>query len=101
MLQALSEAVHACVQAQMEENMRFWTYLQHLEAWKYQCALYMKSKYAEFPDLLLQQFNFGKADKTAAIKGSKDVAAGKEREWESEEDQQPKQKEVKDVEVET
>ena len=40
----------------------------------------MKSKYAEFPDLLLQQFNFGKADKTAAIKGSKDVAAGKERE---------------------
>jgi len=63
------------VQAQMEENMRFWTYLQHLEAQKYQCALYIKHKDVEFLDLLLQQLNFGEADEAAAIKESEDATA--------------------------
>ena len=75
MPQALSEAVHTCVQAQMEENMRFWTYLQHLEAQKYQYTLYIKSKDAEFLDLLLQQFNFREADEATVIKESKDATA--------------------------
>ena len=75
MPQALSEAVHTCVQAQMEENMRFWTYLQNLEAQKYQYTLYIKSKDAEFLDLLLQQFNFREADEATVIKESKDATA--------------------------
>lgn len=34
----------ACVQAQMEENQRFWTYLQYLEAQKHQFSLYTKNE---------------------------------------------------------
>lgn len=59
MFQALSEAVQACVQARVKENKRFWTYLHYLEAQKHQFSLYMKGKDTDFPDLLLQQFNFG------------------------------------------
>lgn len=80
MLQALSEVVQACIQAQMEENNSFWTYLQHLEAQKHQFAMYMKSKDADFSDSLLEQFNFAEAEEAAPAKVSEDTGAGEERE---------------------
>ncbi len=54
MLQELRESINAYVQAQKEENQRFWTYLVHFEAHKHQFARYMKSKHAYFLELLLQ-----------------------------------------------
>ena len=54
----------------MEENKRFWTHLQHLEAQKHQFALYIKSGDAYFLDLLLQQFNFREAEEVAASEGT-------------------------------
>lgn len=61
MLQELSDSINAYVQAQKEENQRFWTYLIHLEAKKHQFARYMKSKHANFPKSQLQQFNFSES----------------------------------------
>lgn len=74
-LQELSEAVKACVQAYMEENKRFWTYLQHFEAQKHQFAWYMKSKDANFLESLLQQFNFREAKEAAPVEESEDADA--------------------------
>lgn len=54
MVQVFSKAVNACVLAQIKENKRFWTYLQHLEAQKHRFPMYMKNKDVDFPDLLLQ-----------------------------------------------
>lgn len=56
MFQALSKAASACAQAQVEENKRFLTYLQHLEAQKHQFTFSIESKNADFPDSLWQQF---------------------------------------------
>lgn len=80
MIEALNEAQQAYVRDQMEENQRFWTYLHYLKAQKYQFALYMKSKDANFPYLLLQQFNFGQAEAAAAAVGSENATIGNERE---------------------
>ena len=84
MLHEFSESLNACVQAQKQENQRFWTYLLHLEALKHQFAMYMKSKHADFPKSLLQQFNFQRAEETAPVEESEEV----EIEEESEEEQQ-------------
>lgn len=78
MLQELSEAVKACVQAQMEKNQRFWTYLRHLEVQKHQFAQYLKSKDAYFPESLLQQFNFKRAKEAALVEGSEDAESKRE-----------------------
>ena len=78
----------------MKENKRFWTYLQHLEAQKHQFALYIKSKNADFPNSLLQQFNFEEAEETATTEESNDTGVGEEIEGESQKDQQPEQKEA-------
>lgn len=55
----------------------------------------MKSKDTDFPNLLLQQFNFRETEEVVTAEGSE---AAKEKE--SEEDQQPEQKEVEDDEAE-
>lgn len=88
----------------MEENQKFWTYLQHLKAQKHQFVIYMKSKDANFPYSLLQQFNFGEteeAEEEAPPNKGKDDTVGKEREWEFEEDYQIEHKETNDAEAET
>ena len=59
----------------MEENKRFWTYLQLLEAQTHQFILYMKSEDADFPDSLLQQFNFEESEEAAAAEESDDGEA--------------------------
>lgn len=55
-------------------------FCEHLEPQKHQFALYIKRKYADFPDLLLQQFKFREAEAAIAVEGSEDAAVGKERE---------------------
>ena len=42
-LQELNESINACVQVQKEKNQRFWSYIVHLEAQKYQFARYCSS----------------------------------------------------------
>lgn len=64
----------------MEENKRFWTYLQHLEAQKHRFPMYMKNKDVDFPDLLLQQFKLAKVEEAASTEESKNAEAGEERE---------------------
>ena len=85
----------ARVQAQIEENKRFWTYLRHLEAQKHGFSLYMKSKDADFPESLLQQSNFGRAEEVAPVEVSEDAKV----EGECEEEQQLEQGKTKDVEA--
>ena len=63
--------------------------------------MYIKSKDAEFPDSLLQQFKFEEAKEVAPVDKGEYAAIGKERVGESEEDYQPKQKEVEDAEAKT
>ena len=46
------------MEAQQWENDRFWNYLQHLNNQLHQFALYMKHTHRNFPDSLLQQYNF-------------------------------------------
>ena len=46
------------MEAQQRENDRFWNYLQHLNNQLNQFALYMKHTHRNFPDSLLQQYNF-------------------------------------------
>lgn len=46
--------MQACVQAHMEENKKFWTYFQHLEAQKHQFTLYMKRKDERLPKLVAE-----------------------------------------------
>lgn len=55
----------------------------------------MRSKDADFPELLLQQSNFGRAEEAALTEVSEDVEA----ERESEEEQQLEQGEAEDVEA--
>ena len=99
MLQELSEAVKAYVQAQMEENKRFWTYLQHLEAQKHQFVLFIKSKDANFPELLLQQYNFRDIEEAAPTNRSEDAKAVEEAKEESKEEEQQEQKAAEDAEA--
>lgn len=56
----------------------------HLNAQKHQLARFMKSKYANFLELLLQQFNFQRAKETAPAVDSEKV----ESEGESTNEQQ-------------
>lgn len=62
MLQELSDSINAYVQAQKEENQRFWTYLMHLKAQKHQFSRYMQNKYEDFLESLPQQFNFQRVE---------------------------------------
>ena len=57
-IQALSTSINQCAEAQQRENDQFWNYLQHLENQLHQFALYMKRTHWNFPDSLLQQYNF-------------------------------------------
>ncbi|KAH9802215.1 hypothetical protein KPL71_001288 [Citrus sinensis] len=57
-IQALSTSITHCVEAQQRENGQFWSYLQHLDNQLHQFALYMKYTHRNFPDSLLQQYNF-------------------------------------------
>ena len=57
-IQALSTSITQCAEAQQRENDRFWSYLQHLDSHLHQFALYMKNTHQNFPDSLLQQYNF-------------------------------------------
>ena len=57
-IQALSNSITQCEEAQQRENGRFWSYLKHLDNQLHQFALYMKHTHHNFPDALLQQFNF-------------------------------------------
>ena len=57
-IQALSTSITQCTKAQQRENDWFWSYLQHLESHMYQFDVYMKSAHRNFPDALLQQYNF-------------------------------------------
>lgn len=47
----------------------------------------MKSKDADFPESLLQQFNFREAEEAATVEESENVEATEEIEGESEEEQ--------------
>ena len=67
MLQELSDSINAYVQAQKEENQRFWTYLIHLEAKKHQFARYMKSKHANFPKSSCNNLIFQRAEKVIPV----------------------------------
>ena len=96
MLQELSESLNACVQEQKEENKRFWTCFLHLKAQKHQFSMYIKSKHADFPKSLLQQFNFQSAKEIAPAKESEEA----ETEGESEEKQQQEKEAAEDDEEE-
>lgn len=61
-LQELSDSINECVEAQKQENQRFWNYFIHLVNHMHQFAVYMKKKNNDFPDTLLQQFNFQTAE---------------------------------------
>ena len=65
---------------EMEENQRFQTYLQHLEAQRHQFTMYRTSKDVDFPDSLLQQFKFEEAKEEAPVDKGKNAAVGKKRE---------------------
>lgn len=68
-LQELSDSITQCVAAQQRENNRFWAYLMHLDNHLHQFVVYMKDHYMDFPESLLQQFNFG-----TPVTGSEEVA---------------------------
>lgn len=78
MLQELKESLNACFQAQKKEIQRFWTYLWHLEAQKHQFEIYMKSKHANFPESMLQQFNFQRDEETTLAEESEEVETKRE-----------------------
>ena len=81
-LQELSDTINECVHAQKEENQRFWNYLMHLENHMHQFAVYIKKKNKDFPDSLLQPFNFqasvGDAPAAEATAESKEESKSKE-----------------------
>ena len=72
-IQALSTSITQCAEARQRENNWFWSYLQHLEDHLHQFAVYMKCTHRNFPDSLLQQFNFGTSTTDAQAVVSEDA----------------------------
>ena len=81
-LQELSDTINECVDAQKEENQRFWNYLMHLKNHMHQFVVYMKKKNKDFPDSLLQSFNYQASTEDAlaaeAVAESKEKSESKE-----------------------
>ena len=82
-IQALSTCITQCVEAQQRENDRFWSYLQHLNNQLHQFSLYMKSTHQNFPDSLLQQYNFNTNTTGAPAEASEEATATDEPEAEA------------------
>ena len=74
-IQALSTSITQYAEAQQWENNRFWSYLQHLDNQLHQFALYMKCTHRNFPDSLLQQYNFGTNTTGAPTEASEEATA--------------------------
>lgn len=74
-IQALIASITQCMEAQQRENDRFWSYLQHLDNQLHQFALYMKHTHQNFPDALLQQYNFDTNTTGAPVEASEEATA--------------------------
>ncbi|KAH9717547.1 hypothetical protein KPL71_021867 [Citrus sinensis] len=66
-----------------EEKDWFWSYLQHLDNQLHQFALYMKHTQRNFPDSLLQQYNFDTNTTSAPAEASEEATATDEPEEEA------------------
>lgn len=77
-IQALNTSITQCVEAQQRENDRFRSYLQHLDNQLHQFALYIKRTHRNFPDSLLQQYNFDTNTIGALAVASKEATATNE-----------------------
>ena len=82
-IQALSTSITQRAKAQQRENDRFWSYLQHLDNQLHQFALYIKSTHRNFPDSLLQQYNFVPNATGAPAEASKQATTTDELEEEA------------------
>ncbi|KAH9723603.1 hypothetical protein KPL70_007177 [Citrus sinensis] len=71
------------VAAQQRENDRFWSYLQHMDNQLHQFTLYMKHTHRNFPDSLLQQYNFDTNTTCAPAEASEEATATDEPEEEA------------------
>lgn len=89
-LQELNDSITQCVAAQQRENNRFWAYLMHLDNHLHQFVVYMKDHHKNFPESLLQQFNFG-----TPVTGSEEVTIDLDSATEPKEEDQPTQVAVK------
>lgn len=78
-LQELTDNINQCVEAQRRENNIFWNQLMHLDDHLHQFIVYMKSHNKDFPDSLLQQFNFGETTEATTTKGSEEATTGKDK----------------------
>ena len=74
-IQALSTNITQCAEAQQRENDRFWSCLQHLDNQLHQFALYMTRTHRNFPDSLLQQYNFDSNTTGAPAEASEEATA--------------------------
>ena len=82
-IQALSTSITQCAEAQQRENNWFWSYLQHLESHLHQFVVYMKSTHRNFPDSLLQQYNFDTNATKAPVKVGEEATDTNEPEEEA------------------
>ncbi|KAH9792490.1 hypothetical protein KPL71_004147 [Citrus sinensis] len=82
-IQALSTSITQCAEAQQRENDRFWSYLQYLDNQLHQFALYMKRTHWNFPNSLLQQYNFDTNATGAPTEASEEATATDEPEEEA------------------
>lgn len=61
-----------------KKNKSLWAYLLHIEAQKHKLAVYMQTKNADFPESLLQQYNFQKVAETIPTDEATDESEEKE-----------------------
>lgn len=100
-LQELTDNINQCVEAQRRENNLFWNQLMHLDDHLHQFTIYMKSHNKDFPDSLLQQFNFGETTEATATKGSEEATIGNDKKEELEDADQATPKEAEGDQSET
>ena len=62
-----------CAEDQQREINQFWSYLQYFENHLHQFTVYVKSSHKNFPDSLLQLFDFGTSTTDAPAKVSEDA----------------------------